>query len=133
MVQAHRSGHDDFGEAAAVDTTASFSQAGSYVFQLTASNSVATTSDTVTVTVQPAGGGGAQTIEVRVAAGSDDAEQALSGSMYLNSSDLELTTDGSTQQVVGTRFVGVQIPRGATVTWAYVQFQVDEVSTGGRR
>jgi hypothetical protein len=119
-----------FTDATAVDTTASFSQAGSYLLQLNANDTAATTSDTMTVTVQPAGGGSTRTIEVRVAAGSDDAEQALSGSMSLSSTDLELTTDGSTQQVVGTRFVGVQIPRGATVTSAYVQFQVDEVSTG---
>jgi hypothetical protein len=50
--------------------------------------------------------------------------------MSLDSTDLELTTDGCNQQVVGTRFTDVQVPPGATVTSAYVQFRVDEVSTG---
>jgi hypothetical protein len=71
-----------------------------------------------------------QTIERRVSVGSDDAEQRLSGGVDLGSTDLELTTDGSSQQVVGMRFANVQVPRGASVTSAYVQFRTDEVSTG---
>ncbi|HSE08346.1 MAG TPA: hypothetical protein VLB29_06750 [Nocardioidaceae bacterium] len=122
-----------FGNAAAVDTTASFSEAGSYVLRLSADDGALTTADEVVVTVSPASGGGGgttQTLEVRVATSSDDAEQRLSGSMDLTSSDLELTTDNSTQQVVGMRFPGLAIPAGATITNAYVQFTVDEVSTG---
>jgi hypothetical protein len=122
-----------FGNTAAVDTTAAFSEAGSYVLRLTADDGQYTVFDEVTVGVQaPSGGGGGtvQTFEVRVAAGSDDAEQRLSGATDLASTDLELTTDGSTQQVVGMRFANVQIPVGATVTKAYVQFTADEVSTG---
>jgi hypothetical protein len=122
-----------FGNATAVDTTATFSEAGSYVLRLTANDGQDAVFDEVTVTVQaPSGGGGGtvQTFERRVAAGSDDAEQRLSGATDLASTDLELTTDGTTQQVVGMRFANVQIPVGATVTKAYVQFQTDEVSTG---
>jgi hypothetical protein len=121
-----------FSPANAEDTTASFTTAGTYVLRLTASDGALSTSDQVTVTVaaQPSGGGGTQTVEVRVAAGSDDAEQRLTGSTSLTSSDLELTTDGTTQQVVGLRFAGLQIPQGATVTNAYVQFRTNEVSTG---
>jgi PKD repeat protein len=40
-----------FGNAAAVDTTASFSQAGTYVLQLTATDGQLTTTDTMTVVV----------------------------------------------------------------------------------
>jgi hypothetical protein len=65
-------------------------------------------------------------VDVRVAAGSDDAEERASGSMYLNSSDLELTYDGGSNQTVGIRFNGMSIPQGATITNAYIQFQVDE-------
>jgi hypothetical protein len=89
----------------------------------------------VTVTVQPAGSGGGgtggttRTVDVRIAAGSDDAEQRVGRATTLTSSDLELIADGSVQQVVALRFPGVQIPAGATVTRAYVQFQADEVST----
>jgi hypothetical protein len=120
-----------FADAAAVDTTASFSAAGSYVLRLTADDGQYAVFDEVTVTVQAAPGGGTvQTVERRVAAGSDDAEQRLSGATDLVSTDLELTTDGTTQQVVGLRFANLAIPKGATITSAYVQFTTDEVSTG---
>ncbi len=48
-------GNVSFGNAGAVDTTASFSQAGSYVLRLTADDGVHIVSDTVTVTVSAAG------------------------------------------------------------------------------
>ena len=67
-------------------------------------------------------------VEVRVSAGSDDAEESASGSVRLSSSDLELVNDGG-DQTVGIRFVGVNIPQGATIINASVQFQVDETST----
>jgi hypothetical protein len=44
-----------FGNAGAVDTTASFSQAGTYVLRLTASDSALSAFDELTVTVSPAG------------------------------------------------------------------------------
>ena len=44
------------------------------------------------------------------------------------SSDLELVYDGN-NQVVGMRFRGVNIPKGATITSAYLQFKVDETSS----
>lgn len=74
----------------------------------------------------------ASIVEVRVSAQADDAEQRLSsGSVYLDSSDLELIKDPEVakgDQVVGIRFTNVSIPRGATITNAYVEFQVDEAS-----
>jgi hypothetical protein len=121
-------GNVTFGNPNVVDTTATFSSQGDYVLRLTATDGELTAFDEVTVTVLPAGT--TQTFEVRVAAGSDDAEQAISGSTALTSGDLELTTDGNTQQIVGTRFTGVQIPQGATITSAHIQFRTDEVSTG---
>ncbi|MBD2355861.1 carboxypeptidase regulatory-like domain-containing protein [Tolypothrix sp. FACHB-123] len=68
-------------------------------------------------------------IQVRVANSSDDAEQSLSGSMSLTSTDLELIRDGSRDQLVGLRFVGVNIPQGANITNAYIQFKVDELTS----
>jgi hypothetical protein len=52
--------------------------------------------------------------------------------MYLISSDLELVYDPyvGSNQTVGIRFSGVDIPRGAAIANAYVQFQVDEPSSG---
>jgi Bacterial Ig domain len=85
----------------------------------------------VTVTV---GAGSPVTLERRVVAGSDDAEERASGSVSLSSSDLELVDDlGSSSgvgQKVGLRFTGIEIPRGAVITKAYVQFQTDEVTSG---
>ncbi|HLE37045.1 MAG TPA: putative Ig domain-containing protein, partial [Candidatus Acidoferrales bacterium] len=68
------------------------------------------------------------TIQVRVAASTDDAEQGAT-STSLTSSDLELTVDGTFNQTVGLRFNNVTIPRAATILEAWVQFKVDEVSS----
>jgi len=69
------------------------------------------------------------TVEVRVAARSDDAEEeGARGRVALNNSDLELVLDRR-MQTVGVRFNGVTIPQGATIVNAYVQFQVDETTT----
>ncbi|MCK5217237.1 MAG: metallophosphoesterase, partial [Methanosarcinales archaeon] len=61
---------------------------------------------------------------------SDDAEQSLiSGTMYLDSSDLELIEAEGTDQIVGTRFQNIQIPKGATITNAYIEFETDEIGS----
>jgi hypothetical protein len=68
-------------------------------------------------------------LDVRVAAGSDDAEEELGpGTMYRGSSDLELVDDGF-NQIVGLRFNNITIPPGAVISRAYVQFQVDEATS----
>jgi C1A family cysteine protease len=70
-----------------------------------------------------------EVIKVRVSASSDDAEEFPSGEMYLDSSDLELVYDAwqdRGNQTVGVRFNGVDIPQGAKILDAHVQFQVDE-------
>jgi hypothetical protein len=73
----------------------------------------------------------ADTVDVRIAAASDDAEEVVAdGGVTADSSDLELVTDGSDVQLVGVRFPGVAVPAGATIQQAWVQFQTDEVSTG---
>lgn len=66
------------------------------------------------------------TWEGRVSMGADDAEQRTSGVVILPSSDLELTRDLSDTQTVGLRFADVDIPPGATIQAAYLQFQADE-------
>jgi hypothetical protein len=109
-------------------TNASFSATGTYVLRLTASDSVLSSVDEVTVTVTP--NTTAHVINVPLSAGSDDAEErGPSGNMDLTSTDLEMIFDGSTKQVVGVRFAGVNVPKGAVITKAYVQFTVDEIST----
>lgn len=67
-----------------------------------------------------------------VLSGNDDAEMnTAGGTMDLASSDLELTTDGSSLQAIGTRFGNVTIPAGSIILDAYVQFTVDEVNASG--
>ena len=121
-----------FGSATATDTTASFSTSGTYVLRLTASDGSASHSDDVQVVVNPSsttGGGTTGTLDIPVRASTDDAEQR-SASVVTSSGDLNLVLDGSTVQTVGMRFTGVTVPKGATIKDAWVQFQVDEVSTG---
>jgi hypothetical protein len=68
------------------------------------------------------------TIDNRVSSDNDDAEESSSGSMYVdNSSDLELM-DG--QRGVGIRFQQLNIPKNSTISKAYIQFSVDETSSG---
>lgn len=79
----------------------------------------------------PGGGTALPTIvETAVAARADDAEERGTGAVTTGDSDLELGQDGSSRQTVGLRFRGVQIPDGATITAAWVQFTADEVKTG---
>ncbi|WP_417198165.1 T9SS type A sorting domain-containing protein [Bizionia sp.] len=59
---------------------------------------------------------------------SDDAEEEVgSGLVFTQSSDLELVHDDD-DQVIGLRFENVQIPEGATLHRAFLQFQTDETS-----
>ncbi|MCB0565263.1 MAG: metallophosphoesterase, partial [Phaeodactylibacter sp.] len=64
---------------------------------------------------------------VRVTDGNDDAEERPSGTVNLTSGDLELVDDGGLgSQVVGIRFNGLNIPQGANIASAYLQFTADE-------
>jgi len=67
-------------------------------------------------------------LDVRVASGTDDAEEKDDGRMYITSSDLELVFDYG-NQVVGMRFNGIDIPQGATISRAYIQFKAEDTST----
>ena len=120
-----------FTDATAASTTATFSAAGSYVLRLTGNDGALTASDDVTVTVSdPAPPPGAFVLDVPVRASADDAEERIStGAVGLTSGDLNLGVDGTVAQTAGMRFTGVTLPPGATITAAWVQFQVDEVST----
>ena len=66
------------------------------------------------------------TVEQRIAASSDDAEEAGNGAqdVFLSSPDLELIDDGNAQ-LVGMRFPALDIPRGARLQDAWLQFQAD--------
>jgi hypothetical protein len=72
--------------------------------------------------------------EWRIADDADDVEEAVAtGSIDLTSSDLELPYENTGQgnlQITGLRFTGIPIPKGATITEAWVRFQVDETKGG---
>jgi len=121
-------GVTSFANANAVDTTATFSAAGTYVLQLTASDGQLSANDTVQVTVAAAPPPGAGTIERRIGAASDDAEESSTGSFAGTSTDLEMVFDGS-NQTVGLRLTNLTIPSGATITKAYIQFEADETQS----
>ena len=58
---------------------------------------------------------------------SDDAEESPTGVVDLTSSDLEMIEDGADDQIVGMRFQNLNIPQGAIIENAYIQFTVDQV------
>jgi hypothetical protein len=70
-------------------------------------------------------------LTIPLATGHDDAEErvSLGGSITRKSRSLQLTQDGSVQQVVGLRFEGVAIPRGSTLLRARIQFTADASSS----
>jgi hypothetical protein len=84
--------------------------------------------DTASVSITVAGGVPV-TFIAEVAAGSDDAEEFEDGKISLTSSDLEFVLDRGDNQTVGMRWVAVDVPQGAVITNAWVQFQADEVNT----
>lgn len=72
-------------------------------------------------------------IEVRIAQTSDDAEENIYSNQFWDAStDLELAYDATVgeDQIIGMRFTNIQIPAGAEISNAWIQFQTDEVSTG---
>jgi hypothetical protein len=70
-------------------------------------------------------------VSVQVAASFDDAEElTASGAVNLASADLDLLESGPDPQVIGIRFADVDVPQGATILDARVQFTADEVSAG---
>lgn len=88
-------------------------------------------------------------VSVSISNGSDDVEEKKSnGSIYLESSDLELIYDrgylvsrddgddnrsyydGQKRQIVGLRFNSINVPHNSVISNAYIEFTVDETSSG---
>ena len=72
---------------------------------------------------------GSIVIEVGITNSNDDVEEEQSGNMSMGSSDLEFIDDGGDIQVIGIRFLNVEIARGANIINAYVEFTADDVET----
>ncbi len=76
----------------------------------------------------PSGNANASVVEER---GSD--ARRSPGKLDWGGDDLEMAWDGTNRgtQTIGLRFPGVNIPQGATVTNAYIQFTTDETKRAG--
>ncbi len=61
---------------------------------------------------------------VQIDRGTDDAEQRQNGSINLTSGDIEMIEDGNDSQIVGLRFNNLNIPRGAAISSAFLNFKV---------
>ncbi|MBL3618560.1 MAG: DNRLRE domain-containing protein [gamma proteobacterium endosymbiont of Lamellibrachia anaximandri] len=72
-----------------------------------------------------------QMLEIPVIASHDDGEEPLSADQpVLASDDLELANTSDGDQVVGIRFQNITIPRGSEITEAFIDFTVDEITSG---
>lgn len=110
-------------------TTASFSVPGAYLLRLSAFDGVMTSGDLVAVAVT--GSSNITAFEVRITAGSDDAEENSSNNVTITSSDLDMMLDSGgatnvTNLLIGVRFPGLAIPPEAVITNAHLQFETDE-------
>ena len=71
--------------------------------------------------------GASHRLSRKVTAGRDDAEEGSGGWVSLGGNDLELTRI-TTNQALGLRFNNIDIPQGASISKAYIQFKTDEKS-----
>jgi PKD repeat protein len=92
-----------------------------------------TSTASVLITVEAGGtiGPTAVMIERRIASSADDAEENANNRVMMTASgDLDLVTNaganGPIPQLVGLRFTQIDLPPGAQITRAYVQFRADE-------
>ena len=102
---------------------------GTYTLEVIAHDNE--TSTTLTKSIVITIGTLSKVLDVRIGSPNNDAEEFVwNGSVNLTSSDLELYSDEGNPQQVGLRFQNISIPRGATITNAYLEFTVDETNSG---
>ena len=92
-----------------------------------------TSSFSITGWFRTPGVGPGGSVSVRVSTQNDDAEEYSKnspGRMDLTSSDLEIVYNGDKgDQHVGMRFQDIDMPHGATISNAYIEFQCDETGS----
>ena len=113
--------------APVASATHTYDAAGTYTVRVRAVDTGSQYSAPASVTIAVTAGFPAS-LERSVAASSDDAEEPTGAAVNLSSGDLELIMDASAQ-TVGLRWTGISIPRGATITGAYIQFAAREAQT----
>lgn len=70
-------------------------------------------------------------VTMKITADSDDAEETIStGAVSTGSSDLDLASESGNAFLVGMRFTGLNIPAGATINSAKVQFEAKQADAG---
>ncbi|WP_165733994.1 tandem-95 repeat protein [Polaribacter sp. 20A6] len=75
--------------------------------------------------------GNVTTISKRVSHSSDDVEEdSAGGTPLLTTESLDLGTFSGTPRIVGMRFQNMNIPKGAIITNAYVQFTAESSNSG---
>jgi Bacterial Ig domain len=117
------------GWSVAWDSTAAAD--GGHTLTAVATDTGGNTTASAPVAVTVANSGTVLSQDVPIAASLDDVEERSSnGRIWPATTDLDLVVDGSALQTVGLRFTGINPPQGARILNAYVQFQVDETSTG---
>lgn len=100
--------------------------AGSYTLKAVATDDDGDTSeDQISITINQSTGGNGDPVSVcsSIAAGSHDVEERSDGDMKRGQNRLELINDGGNgDQTLGFRFLNLNIPQGATITSASIQF-----------
>lgn len=106
------------------------STAGTYQLKAIATDNLGATATSPIVSITVNTTSAPTVFTKQIASGSDDVEETSKGVVNLSGDDIELVYDTKTtgSQVVGLRFNGITIPQGATITKAYIQFTVDEVT-----
>ena len=110
------------------------STAGSFSITAKAFDNSGASSTSAAVLITSINPGDPVTISSRIATGMDDVEESSTGNISnnVNSTDIELVYDASTTaatQVVGLRFINMNIPKNATISNAFIQFTCDETNT----
>ncbi len=112
------SGTVTFGNPNAATTTATFSQTGTYVLRLTASDGQLTSFDELTVTVNPEGVSNPNTVSFQDGAGYSGTRDTMLQKLYSNSnrgSNTTIRADGSPDESVLIKWDLSSIPAGSTI------------------
>ncbi|WP_281388900.1 PKD domain-containing protein [Kribbella qitaiheensis] len=117
-----------FGSPSSAQTSATFSAAGTYVVRAVGSDSALSGSDDLQVAVVAPGG--ALPLDTPVQRAFDDVEQRPTGYADWVGTTLNVPNAGTTTQTVGLRFDNLDVPQGATVTEAWVQFTSAGANSG---
>ncbi len=123
----------DFGDSnssSSADPSHTYTTAGLYVVQLIVTDNDSN-SDTTQLVVNVDSGSGLTQVNSQPGQTTDDVlEDKGDGSQYVFTSDLVMAEDGSDDIWNGMRFDGVNVPQGATIQSAYIQFTVSGTSSG---